>query len=284
MDMLRLNAFPSVAANAVSTLSTDQLIDMSCHGLVFERGGTFTNADINAIRVSVDGKDITPAALTGAQLVAMNLYEGFVDVESTLSYTFLFFGDPAARTIRGQHLGDIDFSVYRKPLQIEVDIGAATTPTLQCYALTGVPKQQMGIGYGKAEAAIIRALVRTVIQPSGAVTRNTYGISLGSTPGARLRRLFFFNANLTNVDLRKQSLIKWDNASATLNSAIEQQFVRTPQSGLFVLDRIMDGNQGESETTVSPDGRSWNMQVALTTSAADTIQTYADLFTTLPGL
>ena len=46
----------------------------------------------------------------------------------------------------------------------------------------------------------------------------------------------------------------------------------------------MDGNQGESESTVTPDGKSWNIQVALTTSAADTITTFADIFTTLPGL
>ncbi len=282
MDLLKLNAFPAVAANATSTLATDQLMDMSCHGIIFERGGTaFVDSDISSIRISVGGKDLFPSLLGGAQLASMNDYEGFVDVTN---YTFAFFGDPGARTIRGQHLGDVDFSVYREPLQIEVDIGAATAPTLQCYALTNVPKVSMGIGYTKAEASIIRALVRTVLQPSGAVSRNTYGISLGSSPGARLRRIWFFNANLTNVDLRKQSLIKWDNVSGALNSAIEQQFARTPQAGLYVLDRIMDGNQGESETTVAPDGRSWNMQVALTTSAADTITAFADIFTTLPGL
>lgn len=282
MDLLKLDAFPSVAANATSTLSTAQLIDMSCHGLVFELGGTtFTPALISSIRVSVDGKDVVPALFSGSQLLSLCDYEGFVPATN---YAFLFFGDPAARTIRGQHLGDLDFSVYRKPLQIEVQIGAAVAPTLQCYALTGVPKKQMGIGFGDPEATIIRALVRTVITPSAAVTRQTYGISLGSTPGARLRRILFFNANLTNVDLRKQSLTKWDNVSAALNSAIQEQYTRTPQAGLYVLDRIVDGNQGESETTVSPDGRSWNMQVALSTSAADTITTYADIFTTLPGL
>jgi hypothetical protein len=281
MDMLKLNAFPSVAANATASLSTDQVRGYSLHGIVLERGGTtFTNAQINSVRARLNGKDIANL-VTGSQLVAMNDYEGFPDVTN---YTFLFFGDPAARTIRGQHLGDVDCSVYDYPLTIEVDIGGATAPTLQAYALVGVPKKQMGIGFTDKEAAILRALPRTVIQPSAAVARNTYGISIGASPGARIRRVWFFNTNLTNVDLRKQSLIKWDNASAALNNAIEQQFVRTPQAGLYVLDRIMDGNQGESETTVSPDGKSWNIQVALTTSAADTITAFADIFTTLPGL
>ena len=282
MDLLKLNAFPSVAANATSSLTTGQVRGYALHALILERGGTtFPHTDITSTRVRLNGKDIVPSGLTGVQLHAMTDYEGMPNVTN---YDFIFFGDPAARTVRGQHLGDVDCSVYDYPITLEVGIGAATAPTLNAYALVSVPKQQMGIGYTATEAAIIRALVPTIIQPAAAVTRSTYGISIGSSAGARIRRVWFFNANLTNVDLRKQSLIKWDDVSAVLNSAVEQQYVRTPQVGLYVLDRVMDGNQGESETTVSPSGAQWNIQLALTTSAADTIGTYADLFTTLPGL
>ena len=281
MDLLKLNAFPNVAANATASLSTNQLQGYAVHGLILERGGTtFPHTDVDNVRVRINGKDIVDQ-LTGTQLHAMTDYEGMPNVTN---YDFVFFGDPAARTVRGQHLGDLDCSIYDYPLTLEVDIGAATAPTLQAYALVSVPKLQMGIGYTKTEAAIIRALPRTVIQPAAAVTRSTYGISIGSSAGARIRRVWFFNSALTAVDFRKQSLIKWDDVSVALNSATQQQYVRTPQAGLYVLDRVMDGNQGESETTVSPSGQQWNIQLALTTSAADTITTFADLFTTLPGL
>lgn len=277
MDLVKLNAFPSVAASAVSTLVTDQLTDQSLHALIFERGGTtFTNAHLSGLRVRLDGKDLVNG-LTGAQLVDLNEYSGLVDVTN---YTALFFGDPTARTIRGQHQGDVDLSVYRKPIEIEVTIGGATAPTLQAYALTGVPKAAMGIGYDALESAQFKALIRTIIQPAAAVTRATYGISLGSVPGARIRRINLFHANLTSVELTKNSLRKWDNVSAALNNAVQQQFARTPQSGLYVLDRIVDGNQGEAETTVQSDGRPWNLQVALTTSAGDTITAFADVITT----
>ena len=281
MDLLKLNAFPSVAANATCSLSTNQLSGYALHGLVFELGGTtFPESDITRIQARVNGKDLVNN-MSGSQLLSLNKYEGLPDETSEL---FLFFGDPTARTIRGQHLGDVDFSVYDYPLEIQVDIGGATAPTLQCYALVGVPKQQMGIGYTAKEAAIIRALPRTVIQPAAAVSLQAYAVSIGSSPGARIRRVAFFNSNLTAVQLQKQSLMKWQNVSDTLNSAVQSQFARDPQSGLYVLDRVMDGNQGESESTVTPDGKSWNIQVALTTSAADTITTFADIFTTLPGL
>lgn len=281
MDLLKLNAFPNVAANATSSMTTDQLRGYSVHAIVLERGGTtFPHTDITSVRVRLNGKDLVNL-LTGTQLHAMTDYEGMSNVTN---YDFIFFGDPAARTIRGQHLGDVDCSIYNYPMTIEVDVGGATAPTLQAYALVGVPKLQMGIGYSKVEAAILRALPRTVIQPAAAVTRNAYGISIGSSPGARIRRIFFFNSALTSVDLQKQSLIKWQDVSSALNSAVQQQFVRTPQSGLYVLDRVVDGNQGESETTVSPSGQQWNIQVALTTSGADTITAWADIFTTLGGL
>lgn len=277
MDLIRLNQFPAVAASSRATLVTDQLTDQSVHGLIFERGGgAFTNAHMSNIRVRLDGKDLVNG-VSGAQLVDLNEYEGGVDVTN---YTCYFFGDPSARTIRGQHHGDLDLSAYRKPLEIEVDIGVATTPTLQVYALTGVPKMSMGVGFDQLDAATFRALVRTSIQPAAAVSRASYGISLGSAPGARIRRIAFFHTNLTRVELQKQSIRKWDDIAIALNSAVAQQFARTPQAGLYVLDRILDGNQGEAETTVMQDGRSWNLQVALTTSAGDTINTIADLFTT----
>ena len=281
MDLLKLNQFPSVAANSLATLVTDQLTDMSVHGLVFERGGgAFTNAHISNVRVRLDGKDLVNG-ISGAQLVDTNEYDGLVDVTN---YTCLMFGDPTARTIRGQHLGDLDLSVYRKPLEIEVQIGGATTPTLQVYAITGVPKVAMGIGFDALEAATFRALLRTVIQPAAAVSRASYGITLGSTPGARIRRVNFFHTNLTKVELQKQSIRKWDDITIALNSAVAQQFARTPQSGLYVLDRILDGNQGGAETTVMQDGRPWNLQLALTTTAADTITAFANVLTTHPQI
>jgi len=280
MDLIKLNSFPAVAANARSTMVTDQLMDRSIHALIIERGGTFTNAHLTGIRVGLDGKDLV-RGITGAQLVDLNEYDGLPD---ETGYTFVFFGDPTARTIRGQHLGDLDCAVYRKPLEIELDIGGATNPTAQMWALTGVPKLNMGLGFNDLEAMTLRALIRTVIQPAAAVTRNAYGVSLGSEPGARIRKIAFFHTNLTRVELQKQSLRKWDDISAALNSAVQKQYARTPQAGLYMLDRVADGNQGEAESTVQADGRPWNLQLSLTTSGSDTISTFADLYTTHPQI
>lgn len=281
MDLIKLPQFPSVAANAISTLVTDRLLDRSIHGLIFRRGGTtFNNAHLSNIRVRLDGKDVVNG-ITGSQLVDTTEYEGIPDVTGE---TVLPFGDFAARTVRGQHLGDIDCSIYRKPLEIEVAIGGATAPTLEVWALCGPPKLAMGIEYTEREAITLRALVRTVIQPAAAVSRKSYGVSLGSSAGARLRRLYMFHNNLTSVEFLKSSLRKWDDVPVALNNAVAQYFARTPQTGLYVLDRIVDGNQGEAEVTVKPDGTPHSLELNLTTSGADTITAFADLYTTLPQL
>lgn len=274
MDLIRLSQFPSVAANSIATLVTSECFDKSIHALVFELGGTvFTKAQINSINVRLDGKDIVPI-ISGTNLQTANSYDG---LPTDAAYLIYFFGEPTAQTIRGQHLGDLDQSIYRKPLEIRVDIGAATAPTLQMYAWVSVPKLQMGVGFTPFDAAVFRAMIRTIVQPAGAVTRASYNVNYGSSPGARIRQVNFFHTNLTSVDYKKNSITKHDNISIALNSSLAKQYARVPQSGLYVLDRVLDGNQGEAETTLNPDGQVWNQQLSLTTSAADTINVYTDV-------
>lgn len=281
MDLETLNQFPSVPATGIASLVTNELIDRSVHAIILELGGTtFTRAHISNVRVRLGGKDIVNG-ITAVQLQSLNDYDV---LGSETAYVALFFGDPTARTIRGQHLGDLDLSIYRQPLEIEVTIAGATAPTLQAYAWHSVPKMLMGVGFDEADAAQVRSLIRTVIQPSAAVTRKSFELSLGGSPGARLRRAAFFHTNLTKVEYKKGSFTKHDDVSIALNSFLQENYARTAQSGLYMLDRIVDGNQGEAETTVNANGQPWNQSLALTTSASDTITAFADVHIAWPLL
>lgn len=279
MDLIELNQYPSVSANGVSTLVSDELRGMSIHALFHELGGTtFDRSHIDNHRVSVGGKELVEG-ISGANLEKINVYNGQT---SDVKYLTHYFGDPTARTIRGQHKGDLDLSVYNAPLEIELDLGAAVAPTLRTFALVGAPKMQMGIGFDEVDAATVRALIRSVVQPTAAVIRKSFGIGLGSEAGALLRAIHFFHANLTSLEFKKQGQDKHDDIDIQLNSYMQKQFARVPDAGHYVLDRIVDGNQGEAETTLRPNGRPWNFQVNLSVSAADTIYTYADTHTAIP--
>ncbi len=281
MDLEKLNQFPVVPTTGVASLVTNEMIDRSVHAILLELGGTtYDRSHITNLRVRLGGKDVVNG-ITAAQMQSLNDYDV---LGSETAYVAIWFGDPTARTIRGQHLGDLDLSVYRQPLEIEVTNSGATAPTLQAYALHSVPKLQMGIGYNDADAAQHRALIRTVIQPAAAVTMKSYELSLGGSPGARLRRASFFHSNLTQVRYKKGGFTKYDEISIALNSYIQENYARVAQSGLYVLDRVVDGNQGEAETTVNAQGQPWNQEIALTTSAADTITAFADVHIAWPLL
>ena len=279
MDFIELPQYPNVAAGAPAALVTDDLLGRTVLGLVFEQGGTtFAKADMENIRVTVAGKDLVDT-IAGDKLERVNAYNGMPDVSNFVTH---WFGDPTSRTIRGQWLGALDLSVYQSQLEIEVAIAAgAVAPTLKTWAIVGAPKESFGV-FSKAETAIARAMIRTFIQPPGAVSRTAYQIGLGSEAGARIRALHFFHANLTKVEFRKQSDIKHDDVPIAVNDYLQQQFARVPAAGHYVLDRIIDGNQGEAENTLKPDGKPWPFQVKLTTSAADNIDVFADVHTALP--
>lgn len=281
MRQLRLNQFPSVAANAESVLVTDQMLDQSVHAIGLKLGGTsFTKAHITSVNIRVDGKDILPA-ISGTQLQKQNDYAG---LDSTAEYLWFYLGDPTAQTIKGQHLGDLDLSIYRKPVEIRVNIGGATAPTLEAIAQTSVPKLSMGIGYTELEAAQIGALTRTIIQPSAAVARKAYALGLGSSAGARIRRINFHHTNLSKVEFRKNGLTKIDDYTAAEIESVVKNYGRVPQSGMYALDFIYDGNQGEAETTVNGEGRPWNIETMLTTSGGDTITAFTEIHASWPQL
>lgn len=281
MDMLKLSPFPSVAANAKAVYSSMEFVNrgLSLHALIFKMGGTFTRANVSRVKVRAGGKDLVDD-ITGAQLQTVNSYLGF---PSVAEYFAIPFGNPRAETIRGKHLGDVDLTVYtRSPLEIEIDIGAATSPTLDVFALVAPPKREMGIGFGDVEALTVRALVPTVIDISAAVSRQAHDLNVGSALGARVRGLHFFHSNLTAVELRKAGLTKWDDILvADADYASNLLGGRDQTSGHYAIDFVADGAESGAMPTVRSDGAAEQFQTRFTTSGADTIRAFADVYSAI---
>lgn len=275
LPIKKLSQFPAVAASSIASLSLDELRGSSIHGIILEQGGTaFTKAHMTEIKISIGGKTIV-SGIAGDQLQDLNDYDG---LSATSDYVAFWFGDPTARTVFGQHLTDLDLSYYNKASAVlEVTIGAATAPTLQAYAVIGPPKAAMGLSYSELEVASIRALISSVVTPSAAVTRQSYSIGLGSNAGAYVRKLAAFHTNLTSLEYKKNGISIHDDISVALNTFLQAEFARTAQAGLYVLDHVVDSNQGKADPTVNRNGQPFPMQVNLTTSAADTITVFADV-------
>ena len=280
MDKIKVDPFTNVGAGQLATTQFIPDRPLSLYGIVLILGGDFEiDDDVSLITVKSGGKELM--RLTGARLDDLNNYDGIV---TDADHLLIPFADPTARTARGEHLGALDMTFYRDPLTIEVTIGgAAVNPTLDAYALINPPKQALGLGFTADEAQIHRALIESVIQPSAGVTRKAFGISLGSEAGALIRKIAMFHANLTSVAIKRNGLDIFDDIDVALNNYIQDDvFARSPVASAYVWDPTVNGNQSEARTTVNPDGRPANYQILLTTSGADTITVYSDVYTKLP--
>lgn len=275
MRRIKLSQPQNVAANSVASLSTDQVIGQSLIALEFKRGGTiFTAAHMTDIEVVVGDKPLI-RGINGTQLQSINTNRGLSTSGDKLYH---HFGDPTAVSARGKYLGALDCSIHTAPLEFTITIGAATAPTLEVYAWVSTPKAQMNLGYTEEQQRKTRALIRTQLTFSAAVAKQQHRISFGSTPGGDIRSLFCFHGgNLSSVEFKKQGITKWHDTTQDDADDIGTEYGRVAVGNLYVMDHVLDGNQGQAEATLTPDGQRWVLEHAFTSSAADVINVFADM-------
>jgi len=145
------NSFNAVAANQTATLDLP-VGDLTYHGVVLyydtaTSGGPSqanVESEISRVRVKVNGK--TQVELTGAQLVAINTLYGRPFMFSADGAWLPIYFSPLGRKSRSAQgedalaWGTADVAT----LQIEVDIGGATSPTLAARVLVDDIRRPMG--------------------------------------------------------------------------------------------------------------------------------------------
>lgn len=287
MDLVKVRPFDNVAASSKATTFWEPEGPSSLFGFIFRPTGTFNFAtDVDTVTLKHSGKTLVPG-ISGTKLIDIANYEG-LDFGSADNEEFaLLFGDPTARTARGQHIGNFDHVTWPGKMTIELDLGAGAAAGLDVWAIVSPPKAAMGLGYTAPEVALHRAFVETVIQPAAAITQKAFDIGLGSEAGALLKRLIFFHSKITQVQVKRSGFDIYEDIPNSL-AAFFQEHVNgrnaADVASMLVYDPIVDGNYSEVKATVDQAGRPYNYQVRLTTSAADTITAYADVLTTLRRL
>ena len=283
MDPVKVNPFLNVAAGQRATTQFTPVGPAALFGFILIMGGTtFDETKIDAIKVMHSGKTLFPS-VPGTRIRDIVKYEGQT---YGAGYLPILFGDPTARTAAGQHVGSFDFTIWPGQMTLQVDIAAtAVAPTLDAYALLSPPKGLMGLGYSAAQVQLHRALIETVITEPAAVANKAEAIGIGSDAGALLKKIAFFHAHVTQLDIKRQGFDIYEFVDNALAEAIQGDlFTRVPQAGLLTYDPIADGNYSEAKGTVDQNGNPYNYQMRLTTSAADTIYAYSDVLTVLPRL
>lgn len=266
----KLPPFQNVAQNSTAVLPAIPM-GMTYEAIFFKLGGTLTKALSTGIRVWLGGKKIVE--LTATQLDTINKY---YQLPNDNAYLPLWFADIMANNPADYLAGAIDTSIRYSNFNIEWDIGAAATPTLEAYAYLSQPQASQDKTKG-----MIRALVKATHSPASAAEFDL-PVPLGGS-GALVRGVHYFHTNMTKLQVLKDNFpLIQEGLTATLQFA--QGMYRTAQSGLISWDPIYKNDVRDTVPTLREDGTRAAFAHKVTVSGSDTVISVADILTTQAGL
>lgn len=286
MAKIQLEPFQNVSAAGTAICTTSRIWPNTLEYIAITLGGGVapTKAQISRLLVRLGSKPIWDLGVSGGahQLATISLYEGRT---ATATVLILPFANWFARSIPEQYLGAIDFGqVGVRDLTMEVTLAGGTTPTLSAIAEVAPPKV-----LDPASNVLFRALLRTPLSPAGAATFAPQLINYGQAGGALLRRIFFFSAVVTALEIKRDGLDILEQIPLALINAVESEsFPHTPQSNVYCYDVVEDDIESKALTTIRKDSKGnvslIPQQILASVSGAATFDVVADVFANLNGL
>jgi hypothetical protein len=282
MAKIQLEPFQNVSAAGTALMTTSRIWPNTLEYIAITLGGGVapTKAQLTRLLVRLGSKPIWD--VTGAEMATISLYEGRT---ATATILILPWSNWFARSIPEQYLGAIDFGqVGVRDLTLEITIAGGTTPTLSAIAEVAPPKV-----LDAQSNVLFRALLRTPLSPAGAATFAPQLINYGQAGGALLRRLFFFSAVVTALEVKRDGLDILEQIPLALINAIQSEsFPHTPQSNVYCYDVIEDDIESKALTTIRKDSKNnvslIPQQILASLSGAATFDVVSDVFANLNGL
>lgn len=267
--IIQLPPFSNVVANSRASLRLNP-------GVTYEKihlqlGGTFTKAQITNIEAKLNNRLLLKA--TGSHVDSWMQYKGFA---ASATFLTLDFTERDAPDIAGKMMGTIAATAEAgvQDFTLELDIGAATGPTLTGWAEVGAPSGNRLVSAIKQQQRVIAAAAEeTIFVPRG-------------TSGAQVKRLYVFGANITHATVRRNGVDWFQRAPVAVLNYAQGQNRKSTQAGLVVVDFIQDNLQSGALNTafvVGPDGKAVpveDVDVRIQTSAADTLTVYTEMYAT----
>lgn len=281
---LALEPFRNVSAAGTAFMQTTRIFPNTLEAIIIQLGGTVapTKAQLSRIVVKLGSSTKPIWDITGSQLNSINLYEGR---PSTATVLVLPFSNMRARTVESQLLGAVDMgAIGIRELTVEITIAGGTAPALTAWAEVAPPKL---FGENAAENYLFRALLTTPLSFGAALSRFPQQIATAAQGGALLRRLFFFSANVTSFELRRDGIAYFEDTPAAVNAAYLDELGHDPQASIYTFDAIDDDNESKSLAQVRADQGGLSLiptQYLITTDAGATVQTIADVHGNINGL
>ncbi|HZT04339.1 MAG TPA: major capsid protein P2 [Steroidobacteraceae bacterium] len=273
--------FNNVAANARAVVSSKLVLGNVIERFYLVLGGGNAIANINAIRVRLNGK-VVWGDISGTNL---NLLQKYITLNNTAGYLTVDFTEPTSRSIHGQLLGAyVTNAAGITDFTVETDLGAGVAPTQDWWVHLRSPlAMSPQAGFDPATLPLIRALIPTTV-PVSAAGEIQADVNYGSGGNSLIKRLIIFSTILTSFRVKRDALDVYETVANALASYIELDYGRVAQANMYVWDPLMDGDQSDAYPTRRPDGTPSNYQFLFTASGAGQHQVYADVYSTLGSL
>ncbi len=236
-------------------------------------GTTFTKAMISGIKIKANGKVIVEG--TGSDIDKINAYRGHV---ADAAFLDLFFADYQLNNELDRMVGAFDTSVGISNITSEITIAGATAPTLSPILIESAA-QKASTGEAAPFAPLISKLLR---YPFNIATggRLPVNVPFGPQSGSIIKRLHVFHGgNMTGATVKEDGLVVHESVKAE-NEYEQKRFGRVPQTNVYTLDFVADGDIRKALDTRNARSLEWLFDF----SAADSGTVYVEYLDPLGNL
>jgi hypothetical protein len=237
-------------------------------------GGTsLTKAMLSLVKVKANGKIVIEGS--GSDLDKMNAYRGEA---TSASFLDIQFSDYSMIAELDRMVGAFDTSLGIQNITTEVTIAGATAPVLTPILVESAAQKD-----NQGQAAAFAPLISKVLRyPFNIATggRLPVTVPFGPQSGSIIKRLHVFHGgNLTGATVKQDGLVVHESVAAE-NSFDQTKAGRVPQTNVYTIDFVLDGNIKKALDTRDARSLEWLFDF----SAADTGTVYVEYLDPLGNL
>jgi Viral coat protein P2 N-terminal domain len=273
MRAIRLPQLQNVGQNQRVSLSLP--LGVVYEKLYLQLGTNILTTLITNIVLRINNKEFQRWNSATDLVAGLNAYKG--NFTGSTSFLVLDFTERLAREEVGMKLGAIAACQEAgvQSFTLEFDLGAYTVVAgsiITGWADVDVPSSNRILQRVQYSQKVIAAAAQEqIFVPFG---QNGY----------QLKRVILKHTNLSSVRVRRDGVDIYEDLSVALANQRLQDFGRVPQAGYHVIDFMPDTLQANAFNTamiLGSDGKAVpvsNLDIRLTTSAADTVTVYAEAY------
>lgn len=241
--------------------------------LQLKLGGTFTKAMITLFKLKANGRTLIEG--TGTELDKINAYRG---ITTNAAFLDVAFFDENMFDHLDRQVTSFDTSNGVTNITTEVTIAGATSPVLTPILVESA-SQKDRTGAAAPYASLVGKILRYPfsIANGGQLPIN---VPFGKDSGAIIKRMHVFHGgNMTGATVKQDGLVVHESLTAE-NANMQVRSGRVPQTNVYTIDFVNDGNIRNALDTRDAKSLEWLM----TFSAADNGYILVEYLDTLGNL